>query len=145
MTTNGESELRYGYTVHMRGVDFETAKERTIEALKHEGFGVLTQIDLAKAFKEKLGVDFRRYEILGACNPALAHRGVQADIGLGLLLPCNVALWAEENGTVVALLRPAAMFEAAESPAILPVAEEAEQRIGRVFESLRSEARPEAR
>ncbi|WP_373047515.1 DUF302 domain-containing protein [Vulgatibacter sp.] len=130
----------YGYTLRFPGEPFAKLRERTIEALKREGFGVLTEIDVQETLQKKLGENFRNYVILGACNPQLAHRGLQAELGLGLLLPCNVVVWEEDDGAVVSMLRPDLMFQAARAPALEPIAKEADERIRRAMEHLRSGA-----
>lgn len=128
----------YGYTVHLPGVTYEQARERTVAALREEGFGVLTEIDVRDTIKQKLGVEFRRYAILGACNPQLAHRGLSTELGLGLLLPCNVCIWEEDGGSVVSILRPDAMIRLADNAALEPMASEASARLGRVQAKLAS-------
>lgn len=80
---------------------FDDALVRLPEALKAEGFGVLTEIDFQKTLKQKLDVDFRRYKVLGACNPPFAHQALQADLEIGLLMPCNVAVYEDDNGKAV--------------------------------------------
>lgn len=80
---------------------FDDALARLPEALKSEGFGVLTEIDFQKTLKQKLDVDFRRYKVLGACNPPFAHQALQADLEIGLLMPCNVAVYEDDNGKAV--------------------------------------------
>jgi len=82
-------------------IDFDAALERLPGALQAQGFGIITQIDLQQTFKAKLGVDFRRYRILGACNPTLAHEVVQKEPHLGILLPCNIVLYEREDGVAV--------------------------------------------
>ena len=131
----------YGYTAHLAGVPFDEARARTVEALKNEGFGVLTEIDVKSTLKAKLDRDFRRYVILGACNPQLAHRALEAELGIGLLLPCNVCVWEEEGGSVVSIARPQAMFELLNRQDVQPVAEEADQRLRRALEEIASSRR----
>lgn len=80
---------------------YDDALARLPDALKKEGFGIVTQVDIQETFKAKLGVDFRRYRIFGACNPALAHRALQGDLQVGVLLPCNVVLYEKDDGTAV--------------------------------------------
>jgi uncharacterized protein (DUF302 family) len=130
-----------GYDVSLP-LPFDAAIDRTRTALKSEGFGVLTEIDLQAAFKEKLGREFRRYTILGACNPPLAFAAVSADPAIGLLLPCNVTVEAVDAGsTLVRLIDPRAMLGAAPgglSPALQEVAADAHARIERVVKNLRS-------
>ena len=115
---------------------YEQAIERVVAALKQEGFGVLTEIDAQATLKKKLDVDFRRYAILGACNPPLAYQALQAEIEIGLLLPCNVIVYEEGEGCVVAILHPIAMMGVIDNPALDSVAEEARARLQRVVDSL---------
>ena len=119
---------------------YEEALPRVIEALKAEGFGVLTRIDVHDAFKEKLGVDFRNYCILGACNPPLAHRALSNRPDAGLMLPCNVVVEETDGGTLVRIVDPAAMMQAgglAGDPVLQEVGAEAELRLKRVAEALK--------
>jgi len=129
----------YGYTAHLRGVSFEDARSRITDALKEQGFGILTEIDVKATMKVKLNLDFRRYVILGACNPQLAHQALEAELGIGLLLPCNVCVWDEDGGTVVSIARPDAMFEIVKSSALQPVAKEAEERLRRALDQISME------
>ena len=118
---------------------FETAQERVIEALKQEGFGVLTRIDVHDTLKAKLGVDFREYAILGACNPPLAHKALSNRPDAGLMLPCNVIVEAVDGGTLVRIVDPHAMMSAGgfeDDPALQEVGSEAAERLRRVAESL---------
>jgi uncharacterized protein (DUF302 family) len=126
-----------GLTVHLN-TDYETALTRVIAALKAEGFGVLTEIDVKATLKQKLNVDFRPYKILGACNPPLAYRALQAAPEVGLLLPCNVTVaQADEGDITVSLVDPLAMLGVMANPALEPIAAEARQRLERVAASLR--------
>lgn len=127
----------YGITRHLPGVAVEEARERAIVALKAEGFGVLTEIDVQKTLKEKLGVDHPPYRILGACNPPLAHRALQGDPGVGLLLPCNVVVAGHpDGGSVVSAIDPRAMFQVVDTPGLAPIVTEVEARLRRVIASL---------
>jgi uncharacterized protein (DUF302 family) len=94
---------------------YDEVKEKVTGALKEQGFGILTEIDAQKTLKEKLGADMERYEILGACNPQLAHQALDADRSIGLLLPCNVVLRETAEGTEVSILDPEVMFEVADA------------------------------
>ena len=125
----------YGYTVHMRGVSFDDARARVTDALKQEGFGILTEIDVQSTLKAKLDRSFRKYVILGACNPQLAHRALEAELGIGLLLPCNVCVWEEEDGSVVSIARPHAMFDLVRNAALQPVVDDADQRLRRALDA----------
>jgi uncharacterized protein (DUF302 family) len=119
--------------------DFESALARTVEALKAEGFGVLTEIDVKETVKKKLGVDFPPYKILGACNPPLAHRALTAAPEVGLLLPCNVTVRQLEDGAIeVALVDPLSMLGIVSTPELKPIADEEKARLKRVKESLQS-------
>lgn len=129
------SDPPYGYTAHMRGVSFEDARARVTDALKQEGFGILTEIDVQSTLKAKLDRSFRKYVILGACNPHLADRALEAELGIGLLLPCNVCVWEEENGSVVSIARPQAMFDLVRNEALQPVVDDADQRLRRALEA----------
>ena len=121
---------------------YEIALERVIEALMVEGFGVLTQIDVKATLKEKLDVEFRPYTILGACNPKLAHRALSQDGVTGLMLPCNVTVEEDSQGSsVVRLVNPEAMLAIGDlegDPVLLGVAQEARMRLERVAEALLS-------
>jgi len=140
MDASKATDPPYGYTAHLRGMSLDEARARTIDALKNEGFGVLTEIDVKSTLKAKLNRDFRRYVILGACNPQLAHQALEVELGIGLLLPCNVCVWEEEGGSVVSIARPEALFELVKRPDVQPVAQEADQRLRRAFEQLASSA-----
>ena len=115
---------------------FEEADRRVREELQKEGFGVLTEIDVAATLKKKLDVDIPRYEILGACAPQLAHRAIQAEPDVGLLLPCNVVVRAagEEGRTVVEALDPAVQLEVADNPELAAVGQEVRARLERVLD-----------
>lgn len=117
---------------------FETALTRATEALKAEGFGVLTEIDVRETLKKKLGVDFPPYKILGACNPSLAHRALTIAPQVGLLLPCNVTVRQLEDGTSeVSLVDPLVMLGVIANPGLKEVAEEARVRLERVAAALK--------
>jgi uncharacterized protein (DUF302 family) len=118
---------------------FDEAQERVIEALKAEGFGVLTRIDVHDTLKAKLDVDFRKYTILGACNPPLAYRALSSRPDAGLMLPCNVIVEDTGEGTLVRIVDPAAMMKAGgleDDPAMQEVGGEAGARLRRVADAL---------
>ena len=100
---------RYGMNAKLQG-NLEEVKTRLIEALKAQGFGVLTEIDVQKTLRQKIGVDFKPYQILGACNPRFAYKALSADEDIGLLLPCNIVLKQERDGVEVSIQDPEVMF-----------------------------------
>ena len=125
-----------GLTVKLH-TDYETALQKVTDALKAEGFGVLTEIDVKATLKKKLDVDFRPYKILGACNPPLAHRALEAAPQVGLLLPCNVTVAQTSDDAVeVAIVDPVAMLGFVNTPALEPIAEEARAKLARVAATL---------
>ncbi len=127
---------RYGLRVEVP-VDYDTAVDEITAALKAQGFGVLTTIDVKATMKQKLDKDFRRYVIIGACNPPLAHRALETELEIGLLLPCNVIVYETVPGkSAVAAMAPAGAMGVVGNPALLPVAEEAEQRLRHALASL---------
>ena len=132
------AQTAIGRTVRLH-TDFASALARVIEALKAEGFGVLTEIDVQETLKQKLGVDFRPYKILGACNPPLAYRALSAAPEVGLLLPCNVVVAQVEDGVIeVSLVDPLAMLGVLAYAELKPVAADAAARLDRVAASLQS-------
>lgn len=116
-------------------ISYDAVLAKLPEALKSEGFGVLTQIDVRDTLREKLGVEFRRYKILGACNPALAHRALQAELGIGVMLPCNVTVYEDGEGAVVTAVDPMQTIASADE-GLRPIAEEVRAKLARVVERL---------
>ncbi len=113
------TDVPYGITKELPDTTFEEAVERITGAIGEEGFGVLTEIDVKATLKKKLDVDFRKYVILGACNPTLAHQALSAETLIGLLLPCNIVVMeGDEGGSVVSLLDPAEMFKLVGKPEV---------------------------
>jgi uncharacterized protein (DUF302 family) len=131
------SEPSYGWTTRLPGKSLDEARALVTEALKEQGFGVLTEIDVRATMKKKLDVDFRPYVILGACNPQLAHRALAQELPVGLLLPCNVCVWQEDDAAVVAIQRPDAMFQVVQAPALQPIADEASRRLRAALDRVR--------
>ena len=120
--------MDYGISIRTR-IPFAEAVARVRQALKDQGFGVLTEIDVQATLRDKLGQDMEDYLILGACNPPLAHRALDADRKIGLLLPCNVVVRTAGTQTIIEALNPQLMAEVAGQPALKPVAAEATSRI----------------
>jgi uncharacterized protein (DUF302 family) len=128
-----QAQVALGLTAILQ-TNFETALERVAAALKTEGFGILTEIDVKETFKKKLDVEFRPYKILGACNPQLAYRSLSAAPEAGLLLPCNVTVSQGDDGTVlVSIVDPLTMMSVLPDGALRPVAQEARDRLERVI------------
>lgn len=126
----------YGFNATLK-LSFKAAVERVMAELKQEGFGVLSDIDVQGAMKEKIGVDMPPYRILGACNPPLAHKALLAEPDIGLLLPCNVVVRQEAEGLVtVAFVDPLVMMDMVNKPEVQNVAKDAAQRLRRVCKSL---------
>ncbi|RFU40297.1 DUF302 domain-containing protein [Actinomadura logoneensis] len=127
--------MDYGLTVRIEE-PFARAVQRVRDALKDQGFGVLTEIDVRSTLKEKIGAEVEDYLILGACNPTLAHRALEADRRIGMLLPCNVVVRTDGDGTVVEALDPQTMVGVTEKPELQPVADEAGRRLNAALAAL---------
>ena len=130
------SEQNYALTKQLPTTNYDDAVVAVTAALKEEGFGVLTEIDVKKTFKAKLDVDFRRYIILGACNPKLAHRSISAEPNIGLLLPCNVIVSEEGDGAMVGIINPHEMFRIVDNADMNPIVEDVNTKLRRVLDKL---------
>ncbi len=122
------------------GLPYESAIERVKSLLKDEGFGILCEIDVAKTLQEKLGVTFRPYRILGACNPTLAHQALSTDGQLGLLLPCNLVVQEEGGNTIVSAIDTRALMSVTKDPSLLPIADEVNERLNRVLDRIAADS-----
>ncbi|MFQ5799206.1 MAG: DUF302 domain-containing protein [Bacteroidota bacterium] len=127
--------MRYGFS-KVVNLSYEQAVEKVTEELRKEGFGVLTTIDVRDTLKKKLDLDFKKYVILGACNPPLAHKALEAEEEIGLLLPCNVIVYEKGRETVVAAFDPQVMSKIIENPAVDSIADEVKNRIQRVIDAV---------
>lgn len=128
--------IKYGFTREL-ALPYEKVLALVKEALQKEGFGILTEIDVKEKIKEKLGVDFRKYIILGACNPPYAYSAIRAEEYIGLLLPCNVVVSENNGGSVLSIIRPTVAMEMTDNPELMKIASEVEIKLKRVFDAVR--------
>lgn len=129
------NQTAYGYSKEV-DYDFDTAVQKTTEALKEHGFGVLTTIDVKAKMKEKIDEDMDDYIILGACNPASAFKVLQMEIEIGLLLPCNVIVYKKDDKVHVSAIRPTQAMGMIDQPELKPIAEEIEQKLKTVIDQI---------
>lgn len=127
--------MEYGFS-KKTNLSYEAAVEKVTATLKDQGFGVLTTIDVKETLRKKLDVDFKKYVILGACNPPFAHQALQAEEEIGLLLPCNVIVYEKEGGAVVSAFDPMAMTKIVDNPKIQPIAEQVKERLKKAIEAV---------
>lgn len=127
--------MEYGFSKNIN-TPYEKAVEKVTDELKKEGFGVLTSIDVKETLKKKIDVDFKKYVILGACNPPLAHKALESEEQLGLLLPCNVIVYENKSGSTVAFFDPMIMTQLIDNEKLKAVAEEVQSKMKRVFEAV---------
>ena len=127
--------MQYGFSKTI-DMPYEQAIEKVTAELKKEGFGVLTSIDVKETLKQKINVDFKKYAILGACNPPIAHRALQEEEDLGLLLPCNVVVYEKENKTRVSIFDPMVMTWIMENDNMKPIATEVQEKLQRVLKAI---------
>ena len=131
----GTEQMQYGFSKTI-DAPFEKTIEKVTDELKKEGFGVLTSIDVKETLKQKLDVDFKKYTILGACNPPIAHKALQEEEELGLLLPCNVIVYEKDGKTRVSIFDPMVMTWILENDNIKPIATEVQERLQRVLAAI---------
>lgn len=116
---------------------FDAAIDKTTEALKKEGFGVISDIDMQAKFKEKLNTEFKKYRILGACHPPTAYKAVQVEDKIGTMLPCNILVIEQDHGVEIAAVNPVASMMAIQNPKLSPLAQEITEKLKKVIESLK--------
>jgi uncharacterized protein (DUF302 family) len=128
--------IDYGFTKEV-DMSFEEAVEIVTEELKKEGFGILSKIDVQEKFKEKLGIDFKKYVILGACNPASAHKAILAEENIGLMLPCNILVYEKDDKTTIAVIKPTVAMKMIDNKKLKEVAENIETKLENVIKAIR--------
>jgi uncharacterized protein (DUF302 family) len=127
--------MQYGFSKDV-ALSYEDTINKVTGELKKEGFGVLTKIDVKDTLKNKIDVDFKKYSILGACNPTLAYKALQAEEDIGLLLPCNVVVYEKDEKSVVSILNPSLMKDIVSNESINSIADEVNEKLQRVLESV---------
>ncbi|RLC06109.1 MAG: ABC transporter ATP-binding protein [Deltaproteobacteria bacterium] len=127
--------MNYGFSKEI-DASFEEALDRVSNELKKEGFGILSQIDVAGKFKEKLGIDFKKYTILGACNPPSAHKAILVEENIGLMLPCNVIIYERQNKIVVSIIKPTVAMTMIGNVELEQIASTIEKKLKKVFDSI---------
>ena len=127
--------INYGFTKEI-DKSFEEAVDFVSDELQKEGFGILTKIDVKDKFKEKLGIDFKKYVILGACNPPSAHKAIIAEENIGLMLPCNVIIYEKANRTVVSIVKPTVTMEMIDNEKLKEIARSIEIKLKHVIDSI---------
>jgi uncharacterized protein (DUF302 family) len=128
--------INYGFTKEL-DIPFETVTEQVREALKKEGFGILTEIDVREKMKEKLGVDMNKYVILGACNPPNAYKAILTEENIGLMLPCNVIVYEKGNKTILSVIRPTVAMQMIDNGDLQKAAEAVEGQLKKVFDAIK--------
>lgn len=127
--------INYGFTKELSN-SVEEVVQRVTEELKKEGFGILTTIDVQEKFKEKLNIDFKKYVILGACNPPSAHKAILTEEDIGLMLPCNVIVYEKSDKTVLSIIKPSVAMQMINNEGLKQIAEMIEAKLKKVFESI---------
>lgn len=127
--------IHYGFTKEV-DIPYDTVIKLVTEALKKEGFGILTEINIEEKLKEKLGIDFKKYIILGACNPASAHKALLAEENIGLMLPCNVLVYERGGKTVLSVIKPTIAMQMVNNDELKAIAEDIESKLKNVFNAI---------
>ena len=127
--------IKYGFTKEI-DASFEETINKVTNELKKEGFGILSQIDVSEKLKEKLGIEFKKYMILGACNPPSAHKAILAEENIGLMLPCNVVIYERQNKTVISMIRPRVAMQMINNAELEQIASTVEGKLKKVFDSI---------
>lgn len=127
--------LNYGFIKEVE-ISLEEAVRKVTEELKKEGFGILTKIDVQDKFREKLGIEFNKYVILGACNPSSAHKAILAEENIGLMLPCNVIVYEKGNKTIISIIKPTVAMGMIDNEELREIAEKIEKKLGDVIDSI---------
>jgi uncharacterized protein (DUF302 family) len=127
--------IDYGFTKEL-DISFDESVTKVTEALRKEGFSVLTTIDVQQKFKEKLGIDFRRYLIIGACNPTFAHKAISAEENIGLMLPCNILVYEKDRKTVLGVVKPTIAMNMINNKALASNAQAVEAKLKNVFDAV---------
>lgn len=127
--------INYGFVKALK-MNFEDAVDTVTEKLKENGFGVLTTIDVKEKFKLKLGIDFKKYVILGACNPASAHKAIEAEENIGLMLPCNVLVYEKGSKVVIAAIKPTVAMQTIDNPQLRKIAADVEKQLKQVIKTI---------
>jgi len=127
--------INYGFTKEI-DISYETVIDLVSKALKKEGFGILTEIDVQKKMKEKLGIDMNKYIILGACNPPNAYKAILTEANIGLMLPCNVIVYEKGGKTVLSIVRPSVAMQMVDNVELQKISEEVEKKLKKVFDAV---------
>ena len=127
--------INYGFTKEM-DIPYEKVIDAVSKALKKEGFGILTEIDVQEKMKKKLGIDMNKYIILGACNPPNAYKAILAEANIGLMLPCNVIVYEKGGKTVLSVIRPSVAMQMVDSVELQKISEEVEKKLKKVFDAV---------
>jgi len=127
--------INYGFTTELE-TSYEQAVKQVTDKLEEAGYGVLTTIDVKEKFKQKLGIDFKKYVILGACNPANAHKAIEAEENIGLMLPCNVIVYEKGDRVVVSAIKPVVAMQMVDNPRLEEIAQDVETQLKQVIDSI---------